>query len=144
MATVLIIEDEAMVLILAESVLQKAGHETLSAGLLPEGKAIIESDAKFDIVFTDITLGEEQDAGIAIGKLVENKRSGTPVLYTSARALTDGLQVLLVEHSAFLPKPYTDKSSERSACRAAQELKPLHLASSFMFKLRYPIAAANR
>lgn len=108
MATVLIIEDEAMVLILAESVLQTASHETLSAGLLPEAKAIIESDAKFDIVFTDITLGEERDAGIAIGKLVENKRPGTPVLYTSGRALSDGLQVLFIERSAFLPKPYTD------------------------------------
>ena len=108
MATVLIIEDEAMVLILAESVLQTASHETFTAGLLPEAKAIIESDAKFDIVFTDITLGEEQDAGIAIGKLVGNKRPGTPVLYTSGRALTDGLQVLFIERSAFLPKPYTD------------------------------------
>ena len=32
----------------------------------------------------------------------------TPVLYTSGRELTDGLKLLFIENSAFLPKPYTD------------------------------------
>lgn len=97
-----------MLLILAESVLQTAGYETLTAGSLPEAQAIIESDAKFDIVVTDITLGEVEEGGIQIGQLVEAKRPGTPVVYASARPLTDGLQALMVEGSAFLPKPYTD------------------------------------
>lgn len=97
-----------MLLILAESVLQTAGYATLTAGLLPEAQAIIESDAKFDIVVTDITLGEEADGGIQIGKLVGSNKPGMPVLYTSARPLTDGLEALLIERSAFLPKPYTD------------------------------------
>ena len=59
MATVLIVEDEAMVLILAESVVQTAGYDTITASSLLEAKAIIESDAKFDIVFTDLTLRDE-------------------------------------------------------------------------------------
>jgi FixJ family two-component response regulator len=33
---------------------------------------------------------------------------GTPVLYTSGRAITDGMKALFVENSDFLPKPYTD------------------------------------
>jgi hypothetical protein len=35
------------------------------------------------------------------------RRPGTPVLYTSSRAVTDGMRSLFVEKNAFLPKPYT-------------------------------------
>ena len=109
MATVLIVEDEAVLLILAESVLQTAGYETLSASSLLEVQGIVESDSKFDLLFTDLTLHEDHDAGIEAAKLVTEKRPGTPVLYTSGRELTDGLKALFVENSEFVGKPYTDK-----------------------------------
>ena len=108
MALALIVEDEAMVLVLAESVLQTAGYETFSASSLAEATTIIESDTKLDIVFTDLALGDETDGGIEVGKLIGSARPGTPVLYTSGRELTDGLKLLFIENSAFLPKPYTD------------------------------------
>ena len=106
-AAILIVEDEAQVLILAESLLQEAGYETASASTLAEAQAIIHSDAKLDLVFTDLGLGEDAEAGIAIGQLVGQARSGMPVLYTSGRLVTDGMKSLLVERSAFLSKPYT-------------------------------------
>jgi DNA-binding NtrC family response regulator len=56
MAAVLIIEDETQVLILAESVLQHAGYETVSASTVAEAQAIINSAHKLDLVFTDIGL----------------------------------------------------------------------------------------
>ena len=56
MACVLIVEDETQVLRLAESVLQQAGHDTLSAATVAEAQAIINSDEKFDLVFTDVQL----------------------------------------------------------------------------------------
>lgn len=108
MATVLIVEDETMILVLAESVVQHAGYETLTASSLLEAKSIIESDAKIDIVFTDLTLGDETDGGIEVGNLVASSRAGIPVLYISARELTDGLKSLFIDGSDFLPKPYTD------------------------------------
>jgi hypothetical protein len=52
-------------------------------------------------------LGYEKEGGIALGKLIEETRPGIPVLYTSGRALTDGMLTLFVVPSAFLPKPYT-------------------------------------
>ena len=108
MARIVIVEDETQVLMLAESVLQEAGHETVSAATVAEAQAIINSkDEKFDLVFTDVHLGAHEEGGISVGKLVGQVRKGTPVLYTSGRPLTDGMQSLFVEHSAFLPKPYT-------------------------------------
>lgn len=108
MKTVLIVEDEAMVLVLAESVVQSAGYQTLTASSLAEARSIVESGAKIDIVFTDLSLGEETDGGIDVGNLVAEKRPGTSVLYTSGRGLTDGLSSLFIAGSDFLPKPYTD------------------------------------
>ncbi|HTP93672.1 MAG TPA: response regulator [Xanthobacteraceae bacterium] len=107
MARIFIIEDEAQVLTLAESVLQEAGHDTISASTVAEAQAIVHSVEEFDLVFTDIGLADQLEGGITVGQAVEQARSGTPVVYTSGRALTDGMQSLFSERSAFLPKPYT-------------------------------------
>lgn len=109
MASILVVEDEPTVLVLGESVLQRAGYETLTAGTLAEAQAVIHSDQKLDLVFTDITLPENPEGGLQMGQLVRQARPGVPVLYTSGRALTDGMKELFVERSSFLPKPYTDE-----------------------------------
>ena len=109
MAKVLIVEDEAMVLVLAESVIQSAGYETISAASLSEATALVSSkDGHLDLVFTDINLGDDAEGGVQIGHLVRQQRPAVPVLYTSGRNLTDGLKEMLVDRSDFLPKPYTD------------------------------------
>lgn len=95
------------VLMLAELVLQEAGHETVSASTVAEAQAIIHSDEEFDLVFTDIGLVDQLEGGITIGRLAMQARPATPILYTSGRGLTDGMKSLFAERSAFLPKPYT-------------------------------------
>jgi DNA-binding NtrC family response regulator len=107
MASVLVVEDETQVLVLAESVLREAGHDTTSASTLAEAKAIIDSDQELDLVFTDLGLGDQSEAGIAVGEAVVKKRPGLPVLYSSGRPVTDGMQTLFAARSAFLAKPYT-------------------------------------
>lgn len=97
------------VLVLGESVLQRAGYETLTAGTLAEAQAVIHSDQKLDLVFTDITLPDNPEGGLQLGQLVRQARLGVPVLYTSGRTLTDGMKELFVDRSSFLPKPYTDE-----------------------------------
>lgn len=105
---VLVVEDEAQVLLLAESVLQRAGYDTLSAATVAEAQAVInDPNQKFDLLFTDIALSNHKEGGLTLGKLVGETRHGTPVLYTSGRALTDGMQSLFVEPGAFLAKLYT-------------------------------------
>ncbi len=75
----------------------------------PYWKCRAESDTKFDLLFTDLTLHEDHDAGIEVANLVTNRRPGMPVLYTSGREPTDGLKALFVAGSDFVGKPYTDK-----------------------------------
>jgi CheY-like chemotaxis protein len=57
---VLVVEDETQVLILAESVLQQAGYETLSASSVAEALAIIDTDHRIGLLFTDLGLGEDE------------------------------------------------------------------------------------
>jgi len=92
MARIVIVEDDIQVLMLAESVLQRAGHDTVSASTLAEARALINSkDEKFELVFADIELGNHKEGGLTIGKLVGGARSGVRVLYTSGRLATDGM-----------------------------------------------------
>ncbi len=49
MASVLIVEDEAAILMLAESVIQDAGYDTLSAASLPEAAGSSSSPAPASI-----------------------------------------------------------------------------------------------
>lgn len=107
MPSVLIVEDEAQVLVRVESLLQEAGHETISASTVAKAQAIIHSDAKLDLVFTALRLGTLAEGGITVGRPARQSCVGIPVLYTSGRQVTDGMQALLAELSAFLPKPYT-------------------------------------
>ena len=108
MATILVIEDEPTVLSLAESILQHAGYETLTASTLAQAQAIIHSDQPLDLVFTDIGLGDQPEGGLQVGQ-VTRARGNLPVLYTSGLGATDGMKQLFVERSAFLAKPYTDE-----------------------------------
>jgi DNA-binding NtrC family response regulator len=106
-ATVLIIEDDTQVRVLAESIFQDAGYTTLSAGTLTEAHAILQSDQPIDLVFTDMTLVDEQEAGLQIGQSAAQARAGVPVIYTTARGVTDGMRALFVEPHRFVPKPWT-------------------------------------
>ncbi|HEX3881013.1 MAG TPA: response regulator [Bryobacteraceae bacterium] len=115
MARIVIVEDEIEVLLLVGSVLQQAGHDTVSASSVAEAQAIINSkEQTFDLVFTDVELGDNKEGGLTIGKELAEVRNGTPVLYTSGRPATDGMQSLFVEPSAFLPKPYTAQQLEQA------------------------------
>ena len=125
MATVLIVEDEAVLLVLAESVIRSAGYETLTASTLSQARALIGSAERCDLVVTDINLGDDREAGIHVGKLVRQLWPQMPVLYTSGFNMTDGLKELFVDKSEFLDKPYTDLQLIEAMARLLRPPIPL-------------------
>lgn len=125
MAKVLVVEDEAVLLVLAESVIRSAGYETLTASSLSQAEALLGSGEDFDLVVTDINLGEDREAGIHVGQLVRQLRPQTPVLYTSGFNMTDGLKELFVDNSEFLDKPYTDLQLIEAMARLLRSPTPL-------------------
>ena len=106
MASVLIVEDEEQVRVLAESILQEHGHKTFTADTQEQALAVLESGEKIDLLFTDIGLHGDNQAGLTLAQEV-TKRLSLPVLYTTGQGVTDGMQALFVERFGFVAKPYT-------------------------------------
>jgi DNA-binding NtrC family response regulator len=118
MCIVLIVEDEIPVRHVAESILKRAGHETLCAGTVSEALEIIQSMQSIDVLFTDMNLGDEAQGGIRVGEGVTRSRPGLPVIYTSGGVIAESTRSSFVEPGTFLPKPY----SRAQLLRAVSEL----------------------
>jgi DNA-binding NtrC family response regulator len=104
---VLVVEDEDQVRVLAESILQEAGHFTLSAGNVEEALALLQSAQPIDALFIDLGMHDDAHAGIAVAREAAKARPGLPVLYTTGRGITDGMKAQFVKPYGFLAKPYT-------------------------------------
>jgi len=59
MATVLLVEGDDQVRVLAESYLEEQGHEVLSAGTAPGALALLDKTSRVDLLITDVDLKEE-------------------------------------------------------------------------------------
>ena len=92
---------------LAESCLQGEGHDTLSASTVSKALALLEGDAKVDVLFTELGLRGNPIAGLDLAVKAAERRPDLKILYTSGQGVTDGMKALFVEGAAFLPKPYT-------------------------------------
>jgi len=106
-AIILLVEDEDQVRVLSESFLQTTGHTTLSAGSIEQAHALLSSPEPIDLLFIDLNLKGESEAGLSLAVQAVEMRPELKVLYTSGQAVTDGMMALFVKNSAFLPKPYT-------------------------------------
>jgi DNA-binding NtrC family response regulator len=107
MATVLLVEGDDQVRVLAESYLEEQGHEVLSAGTAAGALALLEKSPNVDVLFTNIDLKGKVAAGIELAQDALQRKSNLKVLYTTERDLTDGMKARFVKSSAFLAKPYT-------------------------------------
>jgi CheY-like chemotaxis protein len=107
MATVLIVEDEDQVRVLAESYLREQGHQTVSAATAEEALAVFEVVERIDVLFTDINLRDDNDAGLGVARQARQRQADLDVLYTTDQAVTDGMRAMMVADAAILEKPYT-------------------------------------
>jgi len=111
MAVVLVVDDKEQVRVLAESILQECGHQTLSAATVDQALALIRTEQAIELVFTDINLADDMEAGLVhpgleLAQQALRLRPTLRVLYTTEDAVTDGMKALFVEGSEFLAKPY--------------------------------------
>jgi two-component system cell cycle sensor histidine kinase/response regulator CckA len=107
MAVVLIVEDEEQVRVLAESIIQDRGHTTLSASTVEQALALLEGNQTVELMFTDLGLHDDLQAGLTAAQEAVKRLPGLPVLYTTGQGMTDGMRAMFVERSAFIAKPYT-------------------------------------
>jgi DNA-binding NtrC family response regulator len=130
MASVLIVEDEPQVRVLAEEILQQAGYDTKTAANAIEARALFNADYRFDVLFTDVDLEPNGPNGFHVAKEAVSFQKDLKVIYTSAQSVTDGMRELQVEGSVIIPKPYVSAD----LIKALDELLGTRDTSSF--KLR--------
>jgi DNA-binding NtrC family response regulator len=111
MAIVLVVDDKEQVRVLAESVLQELGHQTLSAANVDQALALVRAEPSIKLLFTDINLADDAETGLVhpgleLAQQALKLRPELRVLYTTGTSVTDGMKALFVEGSDFLAKPY--------------------------------------
>ena len=108
MPTILVVEDEDQVRVLAEGYLNENGYETVSAASLEEGLALLRDERQpIDLLFTDVRLKGNEHGGIELGGEAVKVRRNLRVLYTTGAGITDGMIKMFVDGYGFIPKPYT-------------------------------------
>ena len=103
--TVLVVEDEPTVRVLAESIIEALGYVILSAANAREAIALLEQEEHIDILFTDINLPDGPDAidGLSLARKAVELSPRLRVIYTTGDGQTDGMTALFVEAATFLP-----------------------------------------
>ncbi len=133
MPTILVVEDEEQVRVLAESILQDAGYDVVSAVGVEGSQALLNSEKPVDLLFVDLILSKDPEAGLLVAKHARESIVRLPILYTSGLAINDGMKALFVEPYLFLPKPYT-------AEQLIQSVKYLFARTSARKPLQFPDA----
>ena len=101
---VLVVDDEALILILAESFFQEMGYQTITASGRDEAIAALKDDNPIDLLFTDINMKDENGAGFELAKEAVKLRPGLPVIY--ATGYTDWKKSEFVDRHMVVIKPY--------------------------------------
>jgi len=102
-STVLVVEDEVFVRIVAADMLEESGFKVLEAGDAAEALELIALHHEIAILFTDINMPGEMD-GIALAVEVVRLHPEIRVVVTSGRQWLGDKE--LPDHGRFLKKPY--------------------------------------
>ena len=97
MAVILVVEDDALIRMVAEMMLQDQGHDTLTASDQDEALSILRSPQHIDALFTDIYLKTAVLGGCDLARQAIALRPGLRVLYTTGNSATAQLK------SRFMP-----------------------------------------
>ena len=124
MAAVLLVEDDEQVRVLAESILRDAGHTVVTATGIDGSQALLDAEKTVDVLFVDITLGNDPEAGLKTAQHARERRPHLPILYTTGSAVDDGMKALFVEPCQFLPKPYTAEQLKKSVAFLLMNANP--------------------
>lgn len=82
--TIVIVEDEPMILANYRAALDRQGYKTIGYSDLPSAKNLYQKDAP-DLVIIDVGLGNELDGGFELCRLLRVETSELPILFLTAR-----------------------------------------------------------
>lgn len=107
MAMILVVEDDAFLLLNLRWVLEDLGHAVLGASDLAGALAYLITPQPIDALFVDIWLDKLEFGGYDVANQAISLRPDLPVLYTSGCTLTAEVTARFVPGARFLQKPYS-------------------------------------
>jgi len=117
---VLLVDDEADVLLGLRRILEEAGFLVSSATNLQSAMTMLQSET-FHLVLTDLYLGDT-DLGYQIAELARARKPSTPVILLTGRPSFDGAQEALRSHVAEIVVKPVEASTLLATCwRVIQE-----------------------
>lgn len=103
--TILIVEDEVLVRMLAVDALVERGLPLVEAGTATEALEVLATRPNIRLMIVDISMPGDID-GLALARKVADRHPGLPILITSGRHEPQGVE--LPPNTRFLPKPFSD------------------------------------
>jgi DNA-binding NtrC family response regulator len=117
MACVLLVEDEAAIILLLAEELADAGHEVREAISAPEAEALLASiDGRLDVLVTDINVGR-RGWGFGFAQRAREVHADLAVVYITGDSEVD-FAAKGVPGALVLPKPFTPKDLVATVARA--------------------------
>ena len=116
--TVLVVEDEKLIRMLAADSLEDSGYRVLEAADAAEALRILEEHDEIDVLFTDVNMPGPMD-GIDLAGMMYDRRPDLGLIITSGRGTPDLARMPLT--SIYLAKPYRPQQ-----LAAAVEKQTLH------------------
>jgi DNA-binding NtrC family response regulator len=105
-ATILIVEDEALLRMLLSEYLQECGYAVLEACNVTEAMRFIEPrHVKIDLILSDVRMPGEMN-GEDLYKWVKKNRPGLPIFLASATSSAASMAKELCADDRFFTKPY--------------------------------------
>ncbi len=120
MAKVLLVEDEFLIALSAESVLEDAGHEVAHA---VDGRQALTllTDMKPDLVVTDYMMPRLDGAGLIAAIREDGRLRDTPIVLMTAVPVAR-IMAMKLPVDAFLQKPFTNEELEQAVARVLGEI----------------------
>jgi CheY-like chemotaxis protein len=103
-ATILLVDDEPLILITIADQLEELGYQVSTAASGDEAHALIRAGTSFDLLLTDIRMPGAMD-GVALVRYVKEARPGTKTMMMSGWAGSPNLSDRSADR--FLQKPFT-------------------------------------
>jgi CheY-like chemotaxis protein len=104
-ATVLIVEDEALVREIVQVELEDAGYDVIIADSADAAIAILETSTDINLVFTDIDMPGSMD-GLKLAACVRDRWPPVHIIITTGKARPREIPA----NALFIPKPYVGQA----------------------------------
>ncbi|MCE7798181.1 response regulator [Sphingobium sufflavum] len=102
-ATIMIVEDEAMIRQIGADILEEAGYQVIEAATADEALNIIKANPGIALIFTDVRMPGAMD-GLGLAAIVHERWPDVRLLITSGHCRLRNDEI--PARGKFIPKPY--------------------------------------